>query len=265
MYLEYWGFNRFPFDNVPDPSLFYMSRVHEEGLTRLLYAVKMKKGCALLSGDIGCGKTILSMVLLDRICNTPVMPILISSPVSDPLEFLQDFLYRLNVEDIPDKMVEVLRVLNHKLIENINAGKDTILIIDEAQILSEDALEQVRLLLNFQLRDRFLLTILLLGQPELVEKVRNIKQLEQRVAIKFVLKPFDLRDTAKYILFRQSKAGGRNVFTKQAIEAVYRYSTGIPRNINRLCDMALLVAYGEKRENVNSKIVHEIVEDGSIF
>jgi len=265
MYLEYWGFKKFPFDNVPDPDFFYLSKSHEEGLIRLMYAVEMRKGCAFLSGDIGCGKTTLSKVFMQKISREKFDVGVISNPCSDPNEFLQDVLYKFGVREAPKSKVEILRVLNDKLHENMKGQKETLLVIDEAQLLTESTLEEIRLLLNFQLTNRFLLTVFLLGQPELMDKIKNIRQLEQRIGIRYILRPFNFNETARYILFRQKRAGGaRNLFSREAIMKIYEYSAGLPRVINNICDLALLVGYGEKRM-ISSDIIKDILEDGAIF
>jgi len=212
MYLEYWGLERFPFDNAPNPDFFYLSRTHEEGLHRLLYAAQLGKGCALLAGDIGVGKTTLGQVFLKKISEKNVDIVMISNPCLDKNEFLQDVLYKLNVDEVPERKVEILQVLEDKLTENAENGIKTLMVVDEAQMLSEDMLEEIRLLLNFQSPHGFLITIILMGQLELIEKVKHIRQLQQRIAIKYFLKPFNLNETVDYILYRQKKAGAkRNV------------------------------------------------------
>ena len=265
MYLAYWGFNKFPFDNVPDPDFFYLSRPHEEGLTRILYAVERRKGCALLSGDIGCGKTTLSKVFIQKISNERFDLALISNPCIDPKEFLQDVLYKFHITDVPDTKVEILRILNEKLLDNLKENKESILIVDEAQLLHDSTLEEIRLLLNYQVTKRFLMTVLLIGQPELLEKINKIKQLEQRIAIRYFLRPFNLDETLHYITFRQAKANGRkNVFSKEAIDVIYEHSQGLPRIINNLCDLALLLGFGEKKDMINAEIVEDIIKDGAL-
>lgn len=266
MYLEHWGFRKFPFENVPDPDFFYLSRTHEEGLTRLVYAVEMRKGCALLSGHVGCGKTTLSRVFIQKISEERFDLAMISNPCLEPTEFLQDVLDKFRIKDIPNSKVEILRVLNNKLTENMNEDKETLLIIDEAQLLNEATLEEVRLLLNFQLSNRFLLTIFLLGQPELIDKIKRIKQLEQRIAIKYFLRPFAFEETVSYVLYRNKKAGqAQNLFSRQALELVHEHSKGLPRSINNLCDLALLIGFGEKKKLITSEIIKDIIEDGAVF
>ncbi len=266
MYLDYWKFKKFPFENVPDPDFFYLSSSHEEGLTRLIYAAQMRKGSAMLSGEIGCGKTTLSMLFVRDLPEDKYDIGIIVNPKLDSNEFIQEILHQFGIGDIPDSKVKCLRLLNEKMLSNLDAGKETLLIIDEAQVLNESTFEEIRLLLNFQLNNRFLMTIILIGQPELVPKVKNIEQLDQRVAIKYHLAPFDYKDTERYIIFRQQKAGGRNnVFSEEAIEKIFEHTGGVPRKINNLCDLSLLIGSGVKGEIINEKIVEKIISDGAIF
>lgn len=266
MYLEYWGFKRPPFDNTPDPDLFYMSGPHMEGLTRLIYAARMRKGCALLAGDIGCGKTALSSVFINKISLEKKCDIaFISNPCQEATEFLQDVLYKLQVLDTPGRKVEILRVLNEKLMENVREGKETLLIIDEAQLLNAATLEEIRLLLNLQISGQFSLTIFLLGQPELISKIKKLKQLRQRVGISYFLRPFTVKETAKYIFFRQRRAGAdKNVFSKQAIQMIYRHSNGLAGTINNLCDLALFAGFGGNKKMINLPIIKDVIQDGAI-
>lgn len=266
MYLEYWGFREFPFENVPDPRFFYLSRSHKEALSRLIYAAKMRKGGAMLSGEVGCGKTTLTKVCVQALTGDRYEIGLIINPKLEPVEFLQEVLYQFGMTDVPGSKGNCLHMLNEKMLENMKEGKDTLLIVDEAQLLDESNLEEIRLLLNFQMNDRFLLTILLLGQPELREKIRGIEQLDQRIAIKYHLAPFDFNDTARYILFRQKKSGRKeNIFSRDAIEKIYEQSRGVPRKINNLCDMALLIGYSKNEKMVNTSVVESIIQDGTLF
>ena len=266
MYLEYWKFNKFPFENVPDPDFFYLSNSHEEGLTRLIYAAEMRKGSAMLSGDIGCGKTTLSMVYVRDLPPEKYDVGIIINPKLESVEFLQEILYQFGIKDIPETKVKCLRALNEKMLANMDAGKDTLLIVDEAQILNESTFEEIRLLLNFQLNSRFLITIILIGQPELLTKVKGIEQLDQRIAIKYHLTPFNLKETSSYILYRQQKAGGKvNVFSDEAIDRIYAHTGGVPRKINNLCDLSLLVGSSTKQKIINNKIVENIISDGALF
>ena len=266
MYLDYWKFKKFPFENVPDPDFFYLSKSHEEGLTRLIYAADMRKGSAMLSGEIGCGKTTLSMVYVRELPEDKYDVGIIINPKLEANEFLQEILYQFGINDIPDSKVKCLRILNEKMLTNLDAGKETLLIVDEAQVLNESTFEEIRLLLNFQLNNRFLMTIILIGQPELVQKVKRIEQLDQRIAIKYHLTPFNFEDTEKYIVFRQKKAGSKdNVFADEAIAKIFEYTGGVPRKINNLCDLSLLIGSSTKKNIISKNIVERIINDGAIF
>jgi len=266
MYLEYWGYNKFPFENVPDPDFFYLSKSHEEALTRLIYAAEMRKGGAMLSGEIGCGKTTLSKVYVKELSEEKYDIGLIINPNLEPKEFLQEILYQFDINDAPDTKVKCLRALNDKMLENMKINKETLLIVDEAQLLTEVVFEEVRLLLNFQLNNRFLMTIILIGQPELRNKVKSIEQLDQRIAIKYHLIPFSFDETFEYIIFRQRKAGKKeNVFSDEAVEKIYEHSDGVPRKINNLCDLSLLIGFSTNEKNIESRIVENIISDGALF
>lgn len=266
MYLEYWGFGEFPFENVPDPRFFYLSKSHEEALTRLIYAARMRKGGAMLSGEIGCGKTTLTKVYVQQLSSDQFDIGLIINPKLEPVEFLQEVLYQFGINDVPDTKVKCLRILNEKMYENMKQHRETLLIVDEAQLLNESTLEEIRLFLNFQLNDRFLITVILIGQPELMGKIKGIEQLDQRIAIKYHLTPFDFKDTVRYILFRQKKAGRKeNIFSKEAIIKVFNYSKGVPRKINNLCDLSLLVSYSKSEKMISQKVIESVINDGALL
>jgi general secretion pathway protein A len=153
MYLEYWGLERFPFDNVADPSFFYVSESHQEALSRLIYASKMMKGGAMLTGDIGCGKTLISKIYMKRLTEDGCEVSLLSNPPLGPVDFLQEILYQLGFADLPDSKSKLLQILHKRMISNMEQNRQTIVIIDEAQILSQETFEEARLLLNFQSDD----------------------------------------------------------------------------------------------------------------
>lgn len=266
MYLEHWGLKEFPYENVPDPRFFYLSNNHEEALSRLLYAVKMKKGGAMLSGDIGCGKTTLTKVCIQELTADRYDISLIVNPKLEPLEFLQEVVYQLGIADVPETKVKCLRVLNDRMAQNMRANKETLLMVDEAQLLNQATLEEIRLLLNAQLNDRFLITIILFGQPELKERIKAVQQLDQRIPIKYHLAPFDLEDTARYVAFRLNRAGReKNAFTQRAIDEIYEVSKGVPRKINNLCDLALLIGYSKNQDMVDVDVVETIIRDGALL
>ena len=266
MYIEYWGFKKFPFENVPDPDFFYLSKTHEEGLTRLIYAARMRKGGAMLSGEIGCGKTTLTRVFVRELSSEPFEIGLVANPNLGPLEFLQEVAYQLGATEIPDTKVLCLRSLNERLIRNLKASKETVLIVDEAQLVSNQVFDEIRLLLNFQMNDRFLINVFLVGQPELKGRVEGIEQLNQRIAIRYHIQPFNFEDTVHYVGFRQTRAGRReNAFRPDAVKMVYEVTGGVPRKINNLCDLSLLIGFSKNEEVITPEIVDSIVRDGALI
>ncbi len=266
MYLEYWGFQQFPFENVPDPDFFYLSKTHEDGLTRLIYAAKMRKGGAMLSGDIGCGKTTLTKVYVQELSAEHFDIGLIINPKLEPLELLQEVLYQFGIKDVPETKVKCLQLLNEKMTENRKTNRETLLIVDEAQALSESAFEEIRLLLNFQMNGRFLINVILVGQPDLRSRLKGMEKLEQRIAIKYHLTPFDREDTFRYITFRQEKAGRQeNVFTPEAMEKIYEITEGVPRKANNLCDLSLLIGFSKNGKVIDPQIIEDIMSDGALL
>lgn len=263
MYLEYWGLKRFPFENVPDPDFMYYSPEHEEALARLLYVAKGNRGVVLITGEIGSGKTTLSRVLIQQLSDIKFDVGLMINPTLKPLDFLREVLHNVGLDPGRNSpKSHLLKLLNEKMLENLRNDRITLLIFDEAHLISKAIFEEIRLLLNFQLNDRFMLTIILLGQPELRGIIKEIKQLDQRIAIRYHLNPLNLDETLKYIDIRLKKAGSaNNIINRQALDEVYAYSKGIPRLINNICDMSLMVGFISKAKVVDSGIVREAVRD----
>jgi len=262
MYLEYWKLSKFPFENVPDPEFMFYSSEHREALVRMSYAVDRMKGAALLTGEVGSGKTTLSRVFIQKLPDDGYDIGLITNPSLNPLDFLKEMVYQIGLDVTSGSKTELLATLNRKLIDNLNANKLTLLIIDEAQLISSETFEEIRLLLNFQMNDRFLMTFLLIGQPELRDMIRKHKQLDQRIAIRYHLNPLNDEEAINYIQYRLEKAGvTAPLFTKEALDAIYRYSEGIPRKINNVCDLALLIGFSLKVNTINETIITKVVRD----
>jgi general secretion pathway protein A len=263
MYLDYWGFKKYPFENVPDPEFMYDSQEHKEALVRLLYAVNRRKGAALLTGEIGSGKTLLSRVFIQKLPEKDFEIGLITNPLLEPLDFLKEVLYQLGLNFKTNSKTELMNILNTRLLENTKKSRTTLLIVDEAQLIHADSFEEIRLLLNFQLNDQFLMTFILIGQPELKDIIRKLKQLDQRISIRYHLNPLNIEETTKYISFRMEKAGLPNneIFTPGAIEEIYHYSEGIPRKINNVCDLSLLITFSMKGKAVDADIVRKVIKD----
>jgi len=262
MYLEYWGLEKFPFENVPDPEFMYYSSEHEEALARLVYAVKRNKGAVLLTGEIGCGKTTLSRVFIQQLADSEYDIGLITNPSLEPLDFMKEALYQIGLNPQSQSKSELLKMLNERMIENMKNSRTTLLIIDEAQLIFKETFEEIRLLSNFQLNDRYLLTLVLIGQPELRDIIRGYKQLDQRIAIRYHLNPLNNANTGEYITFRLEKAGRKEpIFTAAALEEIYSYSEGVPRKINNICDLALLIGFSMKTERIDVDVVKKVIKE----
>lgn len=237
---QYWGLDTDPFGNVPDPRFYVPSMKHEAARRRILYGIQSRKGAVMLTGEIGSGKTLLSRALILNLPRAKYDVALLANPSLPAKQFLGEILYQFGLPVSGSKAVQ-LRRLNEHLLSNAQQGLDTVLVIDEAQtILGDLIFDEVRLLMNYQMNDRFLLTLVLLGQPELRERVSRIPQLMQRIAVRYHLERFDAEETQRYIQGRLAAAGcRRTLFTPDAIEAIHRRTGGVCRLINALCDLCL--------------------------
>ncbi|HEX5815543.1 MAG TPA: AAA family ATPase [Methylomirabilota bacterium] len=263
MYEAYWELTEPPFDNSPNPRFFYLSPEHEEALVRLVYTVRHRKGCGMLTGEYGCGKTTVSRALIQRLEAERYEIGLLTNPRWDAVDFLREVLYQLGVETTERSKPELLHLLHDLFFRNFRDGRDTVVIVDEAQLLEDASLfEELRLLMNFQTDDRFLVTVLLIGSPELREKIRALKHLDQRIAIRYHLNALDDAHTAAYVAHRLKMAGRtRPLFTEDAIQLIFDFTRGTPREINNVCDVALLVGYTRRAGEVGEKIVAEVIKD----
>jgi len=263
MYEEYWNLREKPFQNTPDPRFLYYSQEHEEALSRLTYTVKEGLGAAMLAGVFGCGKTVIGQALAEKL-GEGYKTAFITNPNLNHVELLREITYQLGVKDnLPREKTDLMHLLNDILRDNINDGKETVIIIDEAHIIEDKMVfEELRLLLNLQLRDRFLLTLILLGQPELEEKITNNKQLSQRIAIKYRLERLTEKETRDYVVHRLNVAGRTEpIFSSGAMKLIFKSTGGIPRRINHLCKMSLFIGFGKHLDKINEDIVQEAAKD----
>jgi general secretion pathway protein A len=260
VYEQYWGLTARPFQNVPDPNYLFMSRRHREGLARLLYAVKHNKGAALLVGDVGCGKTTLSRALILQLTEEKYDVGLITNPALPGNDFLEEIDAQLGIQSTDKGKLALLRALNDRLLANVREGKETVLVVDEAHSIRDPAVfEELRMLLNFQLNDRFLLTLILMAQPEINEIIARLKQFEQRIAIRYHLSPLDQAEIGPYVVFRLQKAGAkRALFSQEAVQLVWQHARGVPRIINTLCDLCLLEGYATRAQAVDAALVKRV-------
>ena len=267
MYTDYWNLREKPFEMTPDPRYVYYSREHEEALMRLFYTVRDLKGAMLLTGLYGCGKTILSRVFLNELIGSKYEVALITNPRLTANELLIEIVYQLGGgRHKGESKGELLRIFNDILYSNLNAGKETVLVIDEAQAIEDlETFEELRLLLNFQKNDRFLITIILIGQSELRKRLKDLPQLKQRLMIDYHLNPLDEQDASRYIEHRLRIAGAQQpIFDQTAKRLMYRYAGGIPRVINGIGDMALLEGYVKNKEIVDEEIIKKVVKDSQL-
>jgi general secretion pathway protein A len=265
MYETFFGFKERPFQLVPNPAYLYLSRSHEEALAHLTYAVRQGDGFVEITGEVGTGKTTLCRVFLENL-EEAVEAAYIFNPMLTPRELLTAIRDELGVETPPGADVKTLiDALNTYLMERRRAGRRVILLIDEAQNLSRDVLEQLRLLSNLETRTHKLIQIILVGQPELRDLLGSyeLRQLGQRITLSCHLTPFNLRETVDYIRHRiqiaSRKPGVR--FTRGAFRAIHSFSGGVPRLVNMACDRALLTAYGMNRRKINRNVARTAIRE----
>ena len=247
MYEEFFGFKTQPFNITPNPRFLFLSGTHLDALQHLRYGIEQRKGFIALVGEVGCGKTTLCRRLLEELDDETYETALILNPAMTETQLIRSILNELGEKVENSAKVDLLDQLNQALLKRIEAGKDIVLIIDEAQNLSVELLEHIRMLSNLETDEQKLLQIVLMGQPELSEKLarKELRQLRQRILVYFHLGKLNLSELEHYIHHRLTLAGsqGRPRFTRHAVRSIHRKSKGIPRLINNLCDKALLAAY----------------------
>ena len=258
-YTTYWGLKVFPFDNVPDPRFYVPCSQHDAAHRWLSYGIQTRKGILLLTGDIGCGKTLLSRRLIVGLSPAQHDVSLVANPALSPSELLDEVLSQFGLSPVRSKAAR-LQMLNERLRLNEQRGISSVLVVDEAQAIeSVNGFEELRLLTNFQLNDRYLLTIVLIGQPELRCRVGDIPQLNQRIAVRAHLGPFTPEETASYITARMGAATDRiEVFTKEAIAVIFELSRGVGRVINALCDQCLFSGAIEQVSQIDGRLVQQV-------
>lgn len=263
MHESYWGLTEPPFSLTPDPRFLYLSRGHEDALMMLHYAISRSKGAAMLAGDIGLGKTTVSRKLLDLLDPVRHKVVLIVNPILTPIQILQEILAQLGIEVGSRNRQVLIQELHKTLLEYYERGQQIVLMIDEAHLIrSGNTLEELRLLLNCQMNDQFLITLVLLGQKELREKISRVPALEQRLAIRYSLEPLDIHETGELILHRLRVAGytgEQSLFTPDAVYEIYKSTGGTPRLISQLADNALLMGMAKKARIVDGFLMHEVI------
>ena len=268
MYKSYYNLERKPFELTPDPFFLYSTPRYDEALATLYHGVRGHKGFVVLTGEVGTGKTLLLRCLLQLLRrNNDVAYAYVFNGRLSPLEFLQYIASDFGLPASGKNKSEILFDLSNYVIARSSRKLTTVLIVDEAHHLSADILEEIRLLTNLETTQEKLLQVLLVGQPELDDKLDSpaLWQLKQRVAHRSQLASLDLNETRGYIERRLQLAGANSngflVFLPDTIAAIYRQSRGIPRLINTICENALITAYARQKRNVTPEIIEEVVAD----
>ena len=264
MYLKHFQLREMPFNQTPGTRFLYFTRGHRQALDHLLFGIRQGKGFIVLTGEVGAGKTTLCRALLRELEPT-YRTALILNPMLTEAQLLRLILTELGIDNPRGDRLALRERLNAYLFEEAARGNRVVLIIDEAQDLSRDLLEHVRLLSNLETESHKLLQILLVGQPELRQTLseHNLRQLRQRISVHFHLVGMTAEDTERYVHHRLAIAGadGRATFDRQALSLVYEHSAGIPRRINTVSDMALLAAYSRGEHQVGADSVRAAVDE----
>ena len=266
MYKDFYGLKDEPFNVTPDPRFLYLTAQHQEALNHLVYGVHNRKGFILLTGEVGAGKTTLCRALLNEMdpsCHTA----LILNPALSETQLLRAIVDEFGIDTVAPNRLSLLRALNDHLLRLNCAGEDAVLIIDEAQDMSVGTLEMVRLLSNLETEQQKLVQIILVGQPELRETLarRDLRQLSQRITVRYHLQTMTRADTAEYVQHRLRVAGGGRAtalqFDPGAVREIYRFSHGTPRLVNALSDKALLAGYVHQTARISRRLVRRAARE----
>jgi general secretion pathway protein A len=258
VYLEYYGLTEPPFDITPNPRFLFYSAKHREAFNHLLYGVRERKGFVQLTGEVGAGKTTLCRAMLEQL-DGRFATALILNPVLSADELMKAIATEFGMVVRGLDRLETIGAINEFLLMQVDKGQDSVLIIDEAQDLTDELLEQVRLLSNLETDNRKLLQIVLFGQPELRERLNNprLRQLRQRITVRYHLQPLSRFEVSHYIQHRLEVSGAKGApyFTRPALWRVHGYSGGIPRLVNAVCDKALLAGFVRQTHRINREMI----------
>jgi len=262
--LDYYGLTEPPFSITPNPRFLFYSAKHREAFNHLLYGIRERKGFVQLTGEVGAGKTTLCRALLEQL-DGHFATALILNPVMSADELIKAIAIEFGLPVSGLDRLDTVAAINRFLLQQVERRQDTVLIIDEAQDLTDELLEQVRLLSNLETDNRKLLQIVLLGQPELRDRLNNprLRQLRQRITVRYHLLPLKRAEVNLYIQHRLEVSGAKGAphFTHLALWRVYGYSQGVPRLVNAVCDKALLAGFVQQREQIDFRIIGRAVRE----
>jgi len=266
MYESYWGLAAKPFENTSDLRYYYPAEAHQGALLKLRYAVENRRGAALLAGGAGLGKSLVVQTLrrqLDELYAPLVHIVFPQMPPDQLLAYLAESISGDSYRGPTPPIEQSIRSLEKSLVANAQQARHAVVVIDEAQDLDQhDSLETVRLLLNFEHESVPAMTVLLVGQPALLPVLERTPELDERLAVKCLLRRLALEETISYIEHRLEAAGAeRQILDPSALEAVHHLSLGVPRRINRLCDLALLIGFAEERPVIGREQVESVAEE----
>lgn len=264
MYKQFYSLKEDPFNITSDPSFFFPSLRHEEAFVHLMYGIQSRKGIVVITGEIGTGKTTLCRTLLNRLDDN-IKTALVLNPSFSDLQLLQMIIRDLGIVCTQTSKLDLVDAISQFLIEQSMKGNNVAILIDECQNLNVRQLEQIRLLSNLETEKEKLLQIILVGQPELSEKLKDqkLRQLSQRVTVRYHILPLLKEEVGRYIEHRLNvaEADKRLVFTPDAVDAVFEYSQGTPRVINILCDRALLAGFVKETFTITEDIIHSCAKE----
>jgi general secretion pathway protein A len=264
MYREFFGLKEKPFNVTSDPNFLFLSRVHKEAFSHLLYGIKERKGFLEITGEIGAGKTTLCRALLNHLDANTKSAFIFNSTLPD-MQLFQTILEDFGLPIERKTKAAMLRQFNNFLLEELSRNNNVVLIIDEAQNLKSSVLEELRILSNLETEKEKLFQMILVGQPQLKTKLNSpgLEQLRQRISVRFHITPLEKDEVGEYIYHRLKVAGSRGDinFSPEAFEAIYKHSGGIPRIINKVCDKALLCAYVLETRHVDLSIVERCIQE----
>jgi general secretion pathway protein A len=264
MYLKFYGLKEKPFTVTADPNFLYLSKKHKEAISHMLYGIQERMGFLEITGEVGAGKTTLCKALLNSLDERTKSAFILNGNLSE-LQLLQAILEDLGLHPKRKNKITMLNELNKFLLDQLRHKNNVVLIIDEAQNLRPNLLEQIRLLSNLETEKEKLLQIVLVGQPELKQKLasRELVQLRQRIAIRYHILPLSKDEVKAYISHRLKVAGldGNDLFQEDSIDDIFRFSGGIPRLINIICDKAMLAGYALDKKIIDSNMVKKCAKE----